>query len=363
MAGRPGFSFLRLGDMELTLLLAAQEGISGQMGNDEGSANGTIPSGNPGIGLEFATRLRRAFEQASYLDSYERLWPNSELLPRLKLRCSSEQERNPDVETSFILLTWMESEFATYCRGRRIGLAGAEALLLQNLLQREGFRRAAGTFWPSDARIYFHQIRNNGRNVAANLESIKRDLRRFVEESGVDTVFLSLGGAAKILCVELAAELGVRMFDSGAMLRALTYSGSDGNRATRSTHFPFLYRVPFAVWCDAMEETWTNLAPHQRLAKVHAQLILEVQKKEVGWTHASGELDMCRQNREAFADAHRIYLERYSHLFDYGADVRRERAVFLHFCGTHGLTKEGRQFLLWFKAKSVVSQLRWWKHK
>jgi cytidylate kinase len=49
---------------------------------------------------------------------------------------------------------------------------------------------------------------------------------------GVDTVFLSLGGAAKILCFELAKELDVRMFDFGAMLRALTFSGSPGNLAT-----------------------------------------------------------------------------------------------------------------------------------
>ena len=84
-------------------------------------------------------------------------------------------------------------------------------------------------------------------------------------------------------------------------------------------------------------------------------MILEVQKKEVGWTHAALELDLSQENCQAFAEAHRIYHERYRTLFDKSCETKRERARFLHFCGTHGLTEEGRQFLRWFKMKSVVA--------
>ena len=354
MADRRGFSFLRLGDMELTYLLASQEGMLPKMVVDEEISNGTAAYGNPGIGQELAPRLRQAFENANYVDFHERLWPMAQLLPRLRLKSADGQERNPDAHTSYIFLTWLEYEFTSYCRGRKIGMVGAEGPLLANLLPRKEFRNAASAYWPWEAQVYFHCIRDGGRNPGANIELIKRDLRVFVKETGVDTVFLSLGGAAKILCAELAMELGVRLVDSGAMLRALTYSGSDGNRAARSTHFPFLYRLPFSVWCDAMEQTWPDLPPPVLLAKVHAQLILEVQKKEMGWTHASFELDLSGENRTAFENAHKIYLQRYSQLFDTGAEARKERAGFLHFCGTHGLTAEGRQFMFWFKAKSLA---------
>jgi hypothetical protein len=357
LAAQPGFSFVRLGDMELTQMLAAQCGIAAGAPRAREVINGTTPYGNPGTSPGFATRLRRAYETASYVDFHERLWPISELLPKLELNSIEGQHRNPDTETSYILLTWLEFEFRTYCEGRRAGFTGAEAGLLENLLGRAGFREAASGFWPRQAHLVFQPVRRDGKHIEADLELIKQDIASMVREHSLDTVFLSLGGAAKPLCVELAAELGVRMVDAGSMLRLLTYSGSDGNRASRSTHFPFLYRVSFATWCDAMEATWPSLAPHELLAKVHAQLILEVQKKEVGWTHASKELDLSEENRAAFAEAHQIYLARYRRLFDMSAETKRERAHFLHFCGTHELTQEGRRFLRWFKAKSFASRL------
>lgn len=357
LAAQPGFSFVRLGDMELTQMLAAQQGIAAGPPRAQEIINGTAPFGHPGTSAGFATRLRRAYETASYVDFHERLWPVSELLPKLELNRAAGQHRNPDAETSYILLTWLEFEFGRYCEGRRVGFAGAEAGLLENLFGRDEFRAAAAGYWPRQAHLVFQPLRRDGKHIEADLELIKQDVASMVREHSLDTVFLSLGGAAKPLCVELAAELGVRMVDAGAMLRLLTYSGSDGNRASRSTHFPFLYRVPFAVWCDAMEAAWPALAPHELLAKVHAQLILEVQKKEVGWTHASKELDLSQENRTAFAEAHRIYLARYRRLFNLSAETRRERAHFLHFCGSHELTPEGRRFLRWFKVKSFASRL------
>jgi hypothetical protein len=363
MEDSTGFSFLRMGDGELCFLLAAQEHITGRSENYERVVNGTQALQNPAMGIEFAGRLRAAYERASYVDYHERLWPVSELLPRLVLNAAAGQHRNPDPETSYILLTWLECEFLNYCKGKRVGIAGAEAGLLQNLMKRAEFVMAAADFWPSGAEVHLHEIRNGGRNVSENYDYIKQDLIAFARDNHLDTVFLSLSNAAKVLCVEIAELTGVRMFDAGSMLCTLTYSGSPGNRASRKTHFPFLYRVPFAVWCDAMEETWPHLAPEELLGKVHAQLILEVQKKEVGWTHASKELDLSEENRAAFAEAHQIYLARYRRLFDMSVETNRERAHFLHFCGTHELTQEGRRFLRWFKAKSFASRLWRWNRQ
>ena len=349
MAANDAFSFLRLGDVELTVLLGLQDGIA-LSEDDKEPIDGTTGYGSLGLTPDQFPRLRRAFENASYVDFHERLWPISVLLPRLALARSPKAERNPNAECSYLLLTWLECEFRTYASERRILLAGAEARLLEELRRDARFRAISEDFWPTNSTVFFHQIRNDGRNIGENFDLIKEDLRRAVQQTKVDTVFLSLGGG-KILCVELAEELGVRIFDAGAMLRSLCYSGSDGNRACRSTHFLFLHRVPFDVWCDAMERAWPKLPPHERLAKVHAQLIVEVQRKEVGWTHASWELDLSSENRAAFAQAHSVYYARYAHLFDRTDETRRERSNFLHFCGTHGLTDEGRRFLRQFALK------------
>ena len=358
MAATPGFSFVRLGDMELTLLLAWQEGLVGSVDMRDGPISGAAAYGNPGLSFCHAERLNRALQRATYVDFHERLWPIPQLLPRLQLSRPNGCYRNSEAETSYILLTWLECEFKEYCRGRRIGLVGAESSLLEELLREPEFRDASRLYWPEDAEVRLLQPRDDGRNLEKNLDLMADDLRQWIRATGVDTVFLSLGGAAKILCVELAEELGVRMFDSGAMLRALTYSGSDGNRACRATHFPFLYRVPFEVWSAAMDRAFPDLPDEQRLAKLHAQLILEVQAREVGWTHAATELDLSAANRRAFREAWGVYRAKYRQLFHKSAATRRERAGFLHFCGTHRLTWEGRRFMAVFRVKSTLSPLR-----
>jgi len=102
---------------------------------------------------------------------------------------------------------------------------------------------------------------------------------------------------------------------------------------------------------DCLEKAMPGLGPAEMLAKAHGQLIQEVVKKEVGWSHASMEYDFSAENVAAFRDAHRAYQKRYKGLFRKSPEARRERAGFLHFCGTHGLTLEGRLFLWAFKIK------------
>ena len=354
------FCFIRMGDVELKYLLTYQADQLDQLDPKEyadGPLSGTQGIGNPGLGPRHAERLWNVYEQADYVDFHERNWPNEHLVPELKLVQCPGSTQNPDKNTSCIFLTWVEKEFKSYCQGRRIGFAGAEARLLEILSKTVEFQTAAKDYWPTQAEIFFHQARNDGRDLDANLDLVKDELRSFVTENKIDTLFISLGGGAKIIGYELSRELGICCFDFGAMTRALTYSGCDGNRFARSPHSPFLYRISFDTYMNALEEAFPKLSPAQLLAKSHGQLILEVMKKDIGWTYASWEYDFSDDNKATFQSAYKVYIARYRHLFSVNADTSKERASFIHFCGTHHLTIEGRLFLLKFKAKALMKKI------
>jgi hypothetical protein len=357
MTTRRPFCFLRMGDLELVYLLAEQHNRLDEIDFAGGPLSGTQAYGNPGLSPKHAQRLRRAYEQADYVDFHEKNWPNEHLAPRLVLEMAPGSYRNPTKEASLVFLTWTEHEFRQYCQDRRVGFAAAEARLLELLSKMPEFRRAAAGYWPEKAYIFYHQVRDDGSKLDANLDLVKEDLRKFVKENQLDTLFLSLGGGAKILGYELSRELRICCFDFGAMTRALTYSGCDGNRFARSTHSPFLFRVPFETHMDALEKAFPNLAPAELLAKAHGQLLLEVMKKEVGWTFASWEFDFSRENVSAFRRAFKAYRKRYRRLFSVSPLTKTERSGFLHFCGTHRLTAEGRTFLFRFRLKSLARHL------
>lgn len=354
MRSRRPFCFLRMGDMELAYLLAEQYGRLAQIEFADGPMSGTQPYTNPGLSGKHAERLRRAYERADYVDFHEGNWPNEHLVSKLNLQRAPGLYRNPTKEASLVFLTWTEKEFKEYCNGRCVGFAGSEARLLELLSQTPEFKQAAADYWPEKAKIFYHQVRNDGRDLDANLDLVKEDLREFVKERGLDTLFLSLGGGAKILAYELSRELGICCFDFGAMTRALTYSGCDGNRVSRSPHSPFFFRIPFGVYMTALEQAMPNLTPAQLLAKAHGQLLLELAKKEVGWTFTSWEFDFNQKNVSAFRMAFQEYRQRYRKLFSSSSAAKMERAGFLHFCGTHRLTLEGRLFLMLFRAKGLV---------
>src|SRR5439155_13881359 len=109
-----------------------------------------------------------------------------------------------------------------------------------------------------------------------------------------------------------------------------------------SSHSPFLFRITFQTHMDALEQVFPNLKPAELLAKAHDQLLLEVMKKEVGWTFPSSEFDFSRENVSAFRRGFKVYRQRYAKLFRSCLAAKKERADFLHCCGTHGLTLEGR---------------------
>jgi len=361
MRTRRPFCFLRLGDMELVYLLAYQHQQAGAIEFDDGPLSGTSAFGNPGLSVKYAERLRKAYEQADYVDFHEKNWPNEHLVPLLKLERAPGSYRNPSKETSLMFLTWTEKEFKEYCNDRRVGFAGAEVRLLELLSQTAEFKQAAAAYWPERAELFYHQLRDDGRNLDANLDLVKEDLRSFVKENGLDTLFLSSGGGAKILGYELSRELGICCFDFGAMTRALTYSGCDGNRLSRSTHSPFLFRIPFDVYMNALEQAMPHLSSVDLLAKAHGQLLLEVMRKEIGWTFVSWEFDFNHENVAAFRRAFKVYRQRCGKLFNSSSGAKRERAGFLHFCGSHGLTSEGRVFLFRFRLKSLARRLLGWK--
>jgi hypothetical protein len=354
------FCFLRLGDGELEHFLIYQDNLLDQFDRSQwgdGPVAGTQHSGNSGLGPKHTERLWRVYEQADYVDFHERNWPIEHLIKKLKLVRKPGTHRNPNKQTSMIFLTWVERELRDYCRGRRIGFAGAEAGLLQLLSKTPEFKEVATSYWPEDADIFFHQARNDGRNLDANLDLIKDDLRTFITTNRLDTIFLSLGSGAKIIGFELSRELRICCFDFGAMTRALTYSGCDGNRAARSPHYPFLFRIPFGTYMDVLEKAMPNLAPAELLAKTHGQLLMELMEKEVGWTCASWEFDFSPENVSAFRRAFKEYKKRYKTLFTVSHATKTERNGFLHFCGTHALTLEGRVFLLLFRLKGFAR--RW----
>ncbi|NEO15301.1 MULTISPECIES: hypothetical protein [unclassified Moorena] len=348
------FCFLRLGDMDLAYLLAFQEGRLNQVEFGEGIPSGTLPQGNPGLGPKYARRFQEGFEKGDYVDFHERLYPMEQWIPLWKHNRSPNLYRNSNRETSYILLTWMEYEFKAYCQNRRVGIAGAEASLLKNLSSDREWQIAAQPFWPNSASIFFHQVREDGRQLDANLDLIKQDLKEFIEANELDTLFLSLGGGAKILCYELSREHNICAFDFGSMIRALTYSACDGNRAARSTHSPFLFRVPFKAIMSSIELTYGNLTIEEKLAKAHAQLLLEVQNKEKGWTHTAFEYDFSKENKSYFQDSFRDYVRQYRKLGTLSKQCRTERINFLHFCGKNKLTREGQVFYFIFLAKNLL---------
>jgi hypothetical protein len=354
MRTRRPFCFVRMGDMEASYLLAQQCNRLGEIELAVGPTSGTRAYGNSGIGTQHAERLRRAYEAADYVDFHEANWPNEHLIPRLNLKRPPDLFRNPTKEASLVFLTWTEKEFREYCQNRRVGFAGAEARLLELLSATVEFKKAAVDYWPETSQMFYHQVRNEGPYLDANLDLVKEDLRQFVHQNRIDTLFLSLSAWAKILGYELSRELGICCFDFGSMLRALTYSGCDGNRMARATHAPFLFRVPFDVYMNALERAMPNLAPAELLAKAHAQLLQELMKKEIGWTVVSWQFELAPENLAAFRTGFKEYRRRYNKLFNSSRAAKKERADFLHFCGVHRLTGEGRRFLSVFRVKDFV---------
>lgn len=350
------FSFVRLGDMDLTLLLAYQDKVYVADEKSTLQIDGTSASGSPGIGLKHADRLWKSFTEASYVDFHELLQINEILLPNLKLHRSELLYRNPTKETSYILPAWMKYEFKKFCENpdHRIAIAGAEASLLEWLKEQNIFKEKAREYWPVNSNMFFHQVRDNGRNIDVNLDLIKNDLKKFILKHKINTLFLSLGGGAKILCYELAKEHEICVIDFGAITRALCDLGSDGQAFRRSTHVILFYRLPFELVMDGIEATQPYLKPEELLAKAHAQLIHQLTSDRFNISTASVIHNWDKLSRDRFHKALKIFYSRYKKLIRCNNNTRTETKRFLHFCGKHRLTIRGILFYWWFSFKSLL---------
>lgn len=306
------FSFLRLGDGELQLLLSHQGASEAWPEPLDLPASCEIARGSPGLSKAHAARLLRAFEQCSFIDLHGDLPYNRENLHRLRWQRSSHAVGQASSGAVGLLFTWLYHELAGYLRQHRCVICGAEASLLRELLTDPRYQRIAEPFWPAKADVAFVQPRRDGARLAEDLDGIKDDLRAAIESTGADTLFLSLGGGAKILCHELAEELGIRAIDFGSALRALTYSGSDGHAAWRAPHHPFLLRVPLDVFMAAQRRARPDLDAAALVAKAHAQLCLDLQKKELLRSHTSDAndatvFDPSPENLAAFRESMRTW--------------------------------------------------------
>lgn len=318
MESTPGFSYLRFGDGELRSLLAAQQKIwNQQMLTPDLPASMLIANGNPGLREQDMPRLLAAYENCTWLDRYESVPFNRDHLHELILQRPPSALSNPTPETSQIFMDWTWHEMRGYLSRHRCLFYGAEAALLKSLLATPEYREIATHFWPEDtSTIFFRQAHRDGRHLSEDLEIMKGEIREEIDLNRIDTVFLSLGGAAKILGYELSREKGVGAFDLGSLMRTLAYSGSDGHAVWRSCHYPFLLRVPFGVYMRALQDAHPNLDPVTLIAKAHAQLARELIRQEPLRFEAcdvddDSAYDPSRENRRHFLESYAVYRRHY----------------------------------------------------
>src|SRR5262249_1415295 len=161
---------------------------------------------------EHAGRLQTAYERCSYLDFHDGWRTNKQALPNWKHNRLPGLHRNPGPEVSQLFFDWLRYEFFRYIQGRRCLFVGAEAGIMRELYSDPTYRRIASRYWPSNADpIFFPELRRVGDFV----DDIKTDVSAAIVKNNIDTVFISLGGASKILCYELSEEHQIAAFDFG----------------------------------------------------------------------------------------------------------------------------------------------------
>ena len=355
------FSFLRLGDGELSFMLNVQRGMTNQVPHFPASCE--IAYDGPGIDDRHYDRLRRSYEECTYLDFHDSIPFNACYLAELNLQRSAKLFRNGSPETSLLVYDWTYHEFRDFIRGRRCLFAGAEAALLRELHADREYRALAAPFWPVDADPVFHQVRGNGANLSENLDLIKSDLAKLIRDHQIDTLFLCLGGAAKIICHELAQELTIRALDWGSMMRGLAYCGSAGAALWRASHNPFFVRIPFAMHMRALLQAHPDMPPVTVLAKAHAQLCLDLQRKEPMTSFAADPIDPSSfdpspENLHRFFQGRRYYQEHFVPLARRDPEAMSLVREFHYWCLKKGLGWKGKLFQLVVRGRKSIRSLK-----
>lgn len=323
------FSFVRMGDMEMGLLLAEQHGKNiewSQNALNNANSSSTV-WGHPGIDMNLVPRMKAAYERATYVDFGERIWMQRALVPLLQLNRPKTSFRNQGEEDSHLFMDWFRFEFEDYCRGRQILFVGAEALLLHELFSMKQYRALAAAYFPEDAAFFFQE---ESGTKSAEIETIKARIAVSLAKNKIDTLFICLGGAAKILCQELAEEFKICAFDAGSAMRALSFAASDGLSGVLSPHHPFLLHVPFETHMTAVERAWPEISSERLLAKAQCQVLRELCDQILGESSAvPGSLTGIPSERCAgFRSSLHQYTIRYSELEDKNAGTRQIRNEF-----------------------------------
>lgn len=232
----------------------------------------------------------------------------------------------------------------------------------RELLSDNRYREISSFFWPDTEKIWFHQIRDDGRHYSENLDLIKEDLRKDILNYKIDTVFIFLSTGAKILCYELAKEMKIRAVDFGSIPRGLTYSATPGYQPVRATHNPFFFRIPFDVYMDAFEKAYPNLPVSAIISKALAQLIRELSKKKLFAFNTAdgfvgGEVDLSRENLANFNNPLRSFRLRYLFLVKQEPDLRRLYKAFDFWCLKKGIGIRGKIFLILVQIKTHLRKL------
>jgi hypothetical protein len=310
------FSYLRMGDGELRFLLRLQQGPLESIARMPEVRSVEFSRGYPGLDAEHRDRLLRSYEQCDYLDWYWNQEFNRTHNRDLRLRSKSSQVQKDSPEKSGLLTDWTWFEFPGYIQRHRIVICGAEAPLLRELLKDSDYCQIAARCFDGAAGIRFVQPIGEGRDLSRNLDEIKAQIAAAVRESGADSAFISLGGAAKIVAQELAEELQIRTIDFGSMLRSLSYSGSAGHALWRADHLPFFFHVPFRTYMRAHRNAFPEAAPATILLKAQCQVCLEVQKKRPRFSTPSDAIDSrnyhpTEENLARFKEAYNDYRRHY----------------------------------------------------
>jgi hypothetical protein len=358
------FTYLRLGDGELLLLIEWQEGKIPQGARDSGAVRPIFHAqGVTGLRLQDYPRMLRAFEDCSYLDTFLRVPYNAKNNHRLRLNRSPLGVDSPSADLSQIFFEWGYCELPSYIKRHRCVFYGAEAPLLRELLADERYRRATGHFWKFPVDVTCVGVPNDGRNAAQALDEIKSDLIKVIRDVGADTLLLSLSSPAKILCQEIATELQIRCFDLGSILLALTYSATPGYAVARNSHNPFFFRVPFDVYMDCLARAYSNMPMTSLVAKAQAQLCFDLLRKEpmnsfVPEVSQRSNFDPSPQNMQHFQESLQEYIARFGAFLRDTAEGRRLDSEFKQWCVERGWGIRGKLFLGKRYARRIASRIK-----
>ncbi len=358
------FSFIRLGDGEVLWLRQLETNAAPPCYRYlDGAGSVEVTRAVVGMEARHEARFRKALQGASYLDRCDSISVVRDYLPKLALQRDPALHTNASPETSNIIFEWVAFEMKSWLERHRCLIAGAEAALLRELYAVPAYREIASEVLPAGGELHFHQLRENGRHYSQNLDLIKEDLRREIERTGCDTLFLSLATGAKVLCYEIAQEMEIRAIDFGSMVRALTYAGSSGYQLCRDMHNPFLFRVPIALFMPALERAHPELGLAELASKSHAQMALEVHRHERFVFNTSdglrdGAVELSEENLHHFRQSRRYYDRHYRGRVRADATARRLDAEFQRWCLKKGIGVSGKTFLALVRGKRTLRRLR-----